>query len=190
MFQCRIDAETELRLVEEQDVQEIFELIDSSREHLRPWLPWVDLTTTSEDTAGFIRRSLEQHEKNEAIILALMYRGKIAGIVSLVTIDWENEKAEMGYWIGTQYRGKGLATRACRALVTTAFEDLGLHRVEIRVATENGRSRAIAGRPGFTQDGVLREAILLYGRYHDMVVYSMLKAEWPAALSRTRPKAP
>ncbi|WP_424358251.1 GNAT family N-acetyltransferase [Methanocella sp. MCL-LM] len=186
MFQCRIDGETELRLLEASDVHEIFELIDSSREHLRPWLPWVDVTVTPEDTATFIRRSLEQHEKDEAIILGLLYRGKIAGVVSLVTIDWENEKAEIGYWIGTRYRGRGLMTRACSTLVTTAFEDLGLHRVEIRVVTENDRSRAIPERLGFTREGVLRQAALLYDRYRDLEIYSMLKDEWPA----TRPAEP
>ena len=77
-------------------------------------------------------------------------------------------------------------TRACRTLVTTAFKDLGLHRVEIRVVTENNRSRAIPEKLGFTREGVLRQAALLYNRYHDLEIYSMLKDEWPA----TRPAGP
>ena len=74
-------------------------------------------------------------------------------------------------------------TRACRALVDHGFHDMGLHRIEIRVAPGNTRSRAVAERLGFTQEGVLRDAAWLYDHYVDYVVYGMLSNEWQATAS-------
>lgn len=67
-----------------------------------------------------------------------------------------------------------------RAVVDYAFGRLGLHRVEIRCAADNHRSRAIPERLGFTQEGVLRESGYLNGRFVDMVVYGVLASEWRA----------
>ena len=58
---------------------------------------------------------------------------------------------------------------------------MGLHRVEIRAAEDNLRSRAIPERLGFEQEGVLREAERVGERYHDLVVYGLMASEWQAA---------
>jgi ribosomal-protein-serine acetyltransferase len=65
-------------------------------------------------------------------------------------------------------------TRAVKALIDHAFGELGLHRVEIRAAAENRRSRAIPERLGFEQEGILREAERVGERYQDLVVYGLL----------------
>jgi ribosomal-protein-serine acetyltransferase len=71
-------------------------------------------------------------------------------------------------------------TRACRALIAHAFGELGVHRVTIRVAPDNVRSRAIPERLGFTKEATLREAGRTDGRgYVDLVVYGLLDREWP-----------
>jgi ribosomal-protein-serine acetyltransferase len=72
-------------------------------------------------------------------------------------------------------------TAAVRLLVDHALTEWQLNRVEIRVAVENLRSRAIPERLGFSQEGTLRKADLVDGRYLDSVVYSMLAVDWPAA---------
>jgi ribosomal-protein-serine acetyltransferase len=65
---------------------------------------------------------------------------------------------------------------------------LELHRLEIRVAPENRRSRAIPERLGFREEGTLREAEWLGDRYVDNVVYAMLAPEWRVS-KQTRPGA-
>lgn len=77
-------------------------------------------------------------------------------------------------------RRKGTMTLAVQALVNHALSVWHLNRVEIRPADENRRSRAIPERLGFSQDGILRSAELVNGRYLDVVVYSMLAADWCA----------
>jgi ribosomal-protein-serine acetyltransferase len=93
-------------------------------------------------------------------------------------IDWAERKVEIGYWLGESFQGKGLMTKACKTLITYAFAELGLNKVEIHCATENIRSCAIPKRLGFTQEGILRDAEWLYDHFVNLVVYGMLAREW------------
>ena len=178
MFTYKIDDDTELRLLEEQYAQELFDLTDSNRDQLRKWLPWVDATKAVDDSREFILKSLEQYEKNGAVNAGIWHHGRLAGVISFVMLDVYNRNTWLGYWLCEQYQGKGLVTAACRVMLATAFEDMGLNRVEIRAATENSRSRAIPERLGFRLEGILRESTWLHDHFHDMAVYSMLRSEW------------
>jgi ribosomal-protein-serine acetyltransferase len=71
-----------------------------------------------------------------------------------------------------------------RLLVGHALSVWQLNRVEVRAAVENRRSRAIPERLGFRQEGTLRQAELVDGRYLDSVMYSMLAADWHPTQSR------
>ncbi len=174
----RIDEDTELRIYEERHAHELAEVVDRNRAHLRQWLPWLDYSRTVEDSKAFIKNSLQQFANNEGFQMGIWYQDKLVGGIGLHTIDWANRKVEIGYWLAEAYQGKGLMTRACRTLVTYAFDELGLNKVEIRCATENIRSCAIPKRLGFTQEGILRDAAWLYDHFEDLVVYGMLAREW------------
>jgi ribosomal-protein-serine acetyltransferase len=71
-------------------------------------------------------------------------------------------------------------TRACRAIVTEGFRRYRLHRIEIRCATGNAKSSAIARRLGFVEEGVLQEAEWLYDRWVDLRVFGMIERQWCA----------
>ena len=178
MFSYKIDDETEIRLFAEQHADRLFALVDENREYLREWLPWVDGTKTAEETRKFIKGSLEQFAANEGFSAGLWHRGELAGSIGSHKIDWSNKKVEVGYWISAGFQGKGIVTRATRALVDYLFDELGLNRVEIHCAEGNKKSRAIAERLGFRQEGILRQATLLYDHYQDMVIYGMLREDW------------
>ena len=68
-------------------------------------------------------------------------------------------------------------TRGCRALIAHGFTELDLHRVEIRCAVDNLKSRAIPERLGFRREGQLREVEWLYDHFVDHVVYGLLAGE-------------
>lgn len=166
----------EVRLLEPADAREVFALVDVNRERLRPFMPWVDTTTSAEVTRVFIERARASETDLEA--LGIFVRGAFAGAMGL-RIDPISREGEIGYWIDAASEGKGLVTRACRALIHHAFTALGLHRITLRAAPDNLRSRAIARRLGFSEEGVLREAERIGDRYHDLVVYGLLVHEWP-----------
>jgi ribosomal-protein-serine acetyltransferase len=178
MFVWRLDAESELRLLEERHAAELFALTHQNREYLRRWLPWVDATSSVDVTRKFIQTALKQFAANRGFQAGIWYQGRLAGVVGYHRIDWHNRKTSIGYWLGATFQGKGLMTRACRALLNHAFHELKLHRVEIRCAVDNRRSRAIPERLGFAQEGISRQAEWLYDHYVDHVIYGMLADEW------------
>jgi ribosomal-protein-serine acetyltransferase len=170
-----------LRPLEESDAGELFALTDRNRAHLEPWLPWVPLTTSPDDTLQFIRATRRQLEDDEGMQLALVDAdGAIAGVAGFHRFDWPNRATTIGYWLAADRQGRGLMTEAVRALVAHAFDERGLHRIEIAAAFDNVRSRAIPERLGFRQEGVRREAERHGERYLDLVVYALLAPEWRA----------
>src|SRR2546426_9933218 len=170
----RIDEDTELRIYEERHAQEIAELVDRNRAYLRQWLPWLDSSRTVEDSKAFIKSSLQQFANNEGFQTGIWYQGTLAGGIGYHPINWASRKVEIGYWIGRSFQGKGLVTKACKTMITYAFDVYGLNKVEIHCATENRRSRSIPERLGFKQEGVLRQGEWLYDHFVDLAIYSML----------------
>jgi len=165
----------EVRVLEPVDAAAVFALVDSERGRLREWMPWVDGATTPASTREFIERSRSSQDDLEA--LGIRLDGVYAGGIGL-RVDGFRWDSEIGYWIGSAWEGRGLVTRACRALIGHAFTEIGVHRVTIRAAPRNRRSRAIPERLGFTQEGVLREAGKTSVGYEDLVVYGLLEKEW------------
>ncbi len=173
-----INAVTELHLLEEHNAPEIFALIEENRTHLRTWLPWLDQTNSLEDEINFIQHTQQQHASSQGLVCAILYQGRIAGLIGYNSVDWQNRKTEIGYWLGRAYEGKGLITQACKELLQFAFDVLELNKVEIRCATGNIRSRAVPQRLGFTQEGTIRQAEWLYDHYTDLILYGLLVSEW------------
>jgi ribosomal-protein-serine acetyltransferase len=66
---------------------------------------------------------------------------------------------------------------SCRAVIAHGFGALGLHRVSIRCAVENRRSRAIPERLGFTFEGVARGSEWLYDHFVDHAIYGLLRTD-------------
>jgi ribosomal-protein-serine acetyltransferase len=168
-----------LRLFEEADAPELFALTDRNRAHLEPWLPWVASTTGAQDSLEFIRATRRQVGENAGLELAVVDAGgAIAGVVGALGVDWANRATTVGYWLSADAQGRGLMTAAVRAVVDHAFGAWGLHRVEISAAVDNARSRALAERLGFREEGVRRDAERHGERYRDLVVYAMLASDW------------
>ena len=180
MFALKVDDEIELELAEEHHAREIFELTDRNREHLAPWMPWVATTVTVDDTMGFLRFARAEYVAGKQFHCNLRYQGAIAGGIGL-RLDRSHDACELGYWIDAGLVGRGIVTRAARALTAAAFEHLSMHRVCIRAAEQNVRSRAVAERLGYTFEGVLRDNERVGDRYLTLASYSMLAHEWPPA---------
>ena len=177
-FILPVDAGVELRILEEWNAEELYQLIERNRAHLHRWLPWVDYETSVEKSRNFVQHSLQRYMENDGFNLGIFYRGRLAGVIGYHSVNWPNKHVEIGYWLGAEFEGKGLVTSACRTLLAFAFEKLMLNRVAILCAAGNARSRAIPERLGFTQEGVLRDGEWLYDHFVDLVVYSMLAREW------------
>lgn len=178
MFSRRIDEELELRPVDERYAEELTALVRRDIAHLKPWMPWATERYSVEDAREFIRRQIRQYAEDQGFATLVFFRGRVAGSIGYNLIDWSNRKTDIGYWLGSEFLGRGIMTRACRALVEHAFRELRLNRVEIYCAVENRRSRLIPERLGFTEEGTHRQAEWVHDHFKDLVSYSMLAREW------------
>ncbi|WP_129141610.1 GNAT family N-acetyltransferase [Modicisalibacter coralii] len=167
----------ELKLLSLEHTEQLFDLVDGSRDHLREWLPWVDGTKTANDTESFIKSTLCQYEAGKGPQYAIFYGGAMCGACGFHPFELANRIGGVGYWLSRAYVGKGIMTSAVRSLVNIGFNEHELNRIEIACATGNARSRAVPERLGFTFEGVLREREYLHGSYVDHALYSMLASE-------------
>jgi len=172
-----IDDHSVIRSLVVGDAEEAFRVVDANRDRLDLWLAWVRTATNPADIREFIERALASPSDVEGN--GIWVDGIFAGGIGM-GVDTMNDAGEIGYWIAREFEGKGIVTRATRLFVDHGFHVLGLHRISIRAAVENVRSRAVPERLGFTQEAILRGASKTGRGYLDLVVYSMLAEEWPA----------
>ena len=184
MFLVKIDEELTMRMLSVRDAKDLFTITESSRAHLRKWIPWVDEIKSINDSLSFIKQSFHIYAERCGLTAGVFYKRKLVGIIGFNQFDWKNKIGYMGYWLAEEYEGQGIMTRAVRRLIDYAFEEFGLNRIDIRAASENKKSRAIPERLGFTKEGRLRQAERLQGHYVDHIIYGMLKEEWKTNLNK------
>ena len=177
-LQLRVNECVVLRQIAEEDAEELSALIDRNRVHLREWLPWLDNSNGIHDTARFIGRSLEQAADDNGFTFAIVCDGVLTGVIGQHYLDSLNRGTELGYWLDALHQGRGIVTQSTARLTDYAFTEQACNRVTLHCAFGNLKSRAVAERLGFVQEGILREAEWLYDHYVDLVVYSMLKSHW------------
>jgi len=175
--ELRISESVELQILSKNHTEELFRLVDTNREHLREWLPWVDANKSPADTESFVNSVISQRESSKGTQYAVFHKAVICGVCGFHPFDVSNKIGGIGYWLSRAHSGKGIMTLSVKALIETGFREYGLNRIEIACATDNKQSRAIPERLGFTFEGVLREREYLYGRHVDHAIYSILASE-------------
>ena len=159
------------------DAQELFDLVDRNRERLRQWMIWEPRTKAVKDTRAFIEHALAAETDSEGN--GIWLGGALIGGVGL-RVDTLPNSGEIGYWIDGGHEGRGVITRVCERFFDFAFDELGLHRMELQAGATNTRSRAVAERLGMTQEGIARDGIRVADGYLDSVTYGILEDEWRA----------
>lgn len=107
--------------------------------------------------------------------------GRIAGSSRFMRASPEDKRVEIGFtFLGASWQKTAINTEAKLLMLTHAFEDLGMNRVELLTDYLNSNSRRAISRLGAKEEGVLRShRIMPDGRVRDSVIYSILKHEWP-----------
>ncbi len=171
-----IDDHAVIRTFTPDDAEEVYALVEANRARLEAWMPWTESTRSPADVRDFIERSLASEHDLEAN--GIWVDGRAAGTIGLRVTLLQNN-GELGYWIGEEFEGRGLVTRACRLFIDHGFRELGLHRISLHAGVDNRRSRGVAERLGFTEEGVIRDGDRVGGgRYVDLVAYGLLEHEW------------
>ena len=172
-----VSNELRLRPLEPTDADDLYALIEANRVYLSEFMPWASGQTFAH-TRAHIDYSLQRQAANNGFDCVILRDGRPIGGIGYHSVSWHHRSTSIGYWLAESEQGRGTMTRAVRALVDHAFAVWDLNRVEIAAAVDNHRSRALARRLGFTEEGTRRQAERVGNRYLDHVIHSMLASEW------------
>ena len=173
----RLLADEAIRLVpltsaHKRGVAELVKDEDVRRNTRIPTAPPADYSTTWLSTyekawrdgsrAGF---AIETHE------------GEFLGLGLFVQLESEGRQGEIGYVVGPDARGKGVATRTLRLLTDWGFSELGLERIELWIDVANPASERVAERVGYVREGVLRSYWFKEDIRRDFGIWSRLRSD-------------
>lgn len=128
--------------------------VRANLDHLRPWLEWAAEAPTVARTAELTEAGMAAWDAGTDFIYLVgldAEPGRVIGSFGLHRRIGPGA-LEIGYWVGTDHVGRGIATTAARALTGAAFALPGIHRVEIHCDPANTASAAVARRLGFRLD--------------------------------------
>jgi len=143
-------------------------------------------TPRTEEELGEKLDKLLADDSFVAFAVILLATGRAVGWTTYLDISTADERLEIGWtWYGSAYWRSPVNTEAKLLLLTHAFEDLGMGRVQWKTDHLNQRSQNAIARLGAQREGVLRRHRLRPdGTFRDSVYFSMLKDEWPPAKQR------
>jgi RimJ/RimL family protein N-acetyltransferase len=138
------------------------------------WIPVIPRPYTEEDARAFVHGEWRANPGHQFAVTA---DRTVVGSIG-ITVNNENRNGHIGYWCAREARGRGVTTRALRAICRWSFEDLGLQRLELITDPDNVASQRVAEKVGFRREGVLRSHLLHPdGRRRDSVMFSLLPGE-------------
>src|SRR5687767_6680864 len=158
-----------------------------SREDVTRWL--VDAPMSREACAEAVQARVGQFTwagEGDKIFLAVERRedGEMIGEVSLILRSAESRQAEIGYIFHPHFHGRGYATEACKALLSLAFDNAGVHRIFARCHALNAASRRVMERLGMREEAHFRDHVLVKGRWDEELIHALLEDEWRLRLIR------
>ena len=134
---------------------------------------------TLKEIERFVEQDPDLDPLNRALAVTLREDGECIGTVGCFGIDWRSRNAELGVIIGSrEHLGKGYGTEAVELLLSFAFNELGLHRIFLRVFDFNKRAIQSFRKCGFVEEGRFRESYFREGTYHNVLVMSILEEEY------------
>jgi len=177
-----IHGDISMRLVEPHRAPEIYALVQEHRDYLQQWLPWPNPIQSLEDCYRSIDQLLIEFANRKSLVLSIMQGDQIIGGTGWnhwqtgadYGSTYERGSADIGYWLLPGHQGKGIVSACVCTLTAMGFEEYGMFRLTIRAEPENERSKAVARRCGYVEEGVMRHV----GRYHGRMVSHHLFAAY------------
>jgi ribosomal-protein-alanine N-acetyltransferase len=169
-----------LRPLREADVDDIWPYSsDPEFPKMMSWAAHVD----KEETRSFVRAVTEATANNRGVTWGIEREERVVGLIGLDDMAfqmraWRVDRAELGYWLATELWSHGFMTEAAIAVMTFAFDVLGLHKIKVGCFAENTGSRRVIEKCGFRFVGRAEEDVYRDGRWHAHLRYELLASEW------------
>jgi len=144
------------------------------------YLPWGP--EGPEEVSAFLERTAAEAREapRRQWELAAVRRDtqELLGAGRIGIVSFENRLGDVGYVLRRDAWGKGLGGEIAELLVRFGFAGLGLHRIEATCDPENQASRRVLERAGLRCEGLVREHLLVRGRWRDSLLFGILEQEW------------
>lgn len=160
-----------------EDAKELAELLSNQKilGNLRDGLPY---PYTRKDAEEYISAMLSA-DKRKTFAFAIAAEGRVVGSIGVFRCDnIHSRTAEMGYYIGEPYWGKGMGTSAVKQVCDYVFENTDIIRIFAEPFSYNTASCRVLEKAGFAFEGLLRSNAVKNGEIIDMKMYSLIKGEW------------
>ena len=156
------------------------------------WKLHVTLVPHVDDVPQFIANAHDAYKKGIELAFATIDKstGRIAGSTRFMKLELAHRRGEIGFtFLAKSFQRTRVNTEAKLLMLEHAFEQLGFNRVELLTDVLNTTSRAAITRLGATQEGILRNHMIMRdGRVRDSVVYSIISSEWPGIKQKLKAK--
>jgi ribosomal-protein-serine acetyltransferase len=127
----------------------LFSLIENARGNLEKWLPSIRELGTIPSLEYYLISNKHDDTYPAQNLFGVWYEQQLCGLISLHSGDEELKQAELSYWLGKSYTGKGIMTEACKLLLHRLFSATNLEQIKIRCHASNLKSQGIPLRLGF-----------------------------------------
>lgn len=172
-----------LRPLRVEDYPQWHEVRTRCREWLIKWEPRpANAPYPMEDRPTFAARcAIRERERGlgTGFGFGIFVEGRFVGEINLSSIQrGAFQSGYVGYWIDEDAAGNGYVPEACVVLLRFAFEELGLHRIQVSIVPRNAPSRRVAHKLELRGEGIALEYLEIDGRWEDHVRYAMVSGEW------------
>lgn len=127
-----------------------YALLEKSRANLEQWMPHLKEIQSLADAQAYVEKYARLDIYLGEHIYEIWEGDNLVGLISLHSGRMRKQTAELGYWLGTDYTGRGLGSAACQLLLSKTFIERPLNQIFIRCEEENYASQAVARRLGFS----------------------------------------
>ena len=176
--ELEVDDNIVLKSLQTEDVDRLYKLVESNRNHLQVWLTWINQIQTLADTRNFVKQVKYKNIYAGRWIYGVWYKSDLVGLIDFNEGEKSLNQVSIGYWLAADMQGKGIITRSVKSCLDYVFENLKINRVLIKCASGNEKSQRVPNRLHFSWDGIEVDAGTLHGESVDLVVYSMLYRDW------------
>lgn len=154
----------------------MFKVIDQDRKRLKIFLPWVDATQSSQDSLAYIKMTKQWRAECTMFDYGIfeLNSNQFIGSCGVHNINWENSRAELGYWLVEKFEGLGLMSETVQLLEDVLFQ-AGFTCVEIRCSSKNERSSRLPKRNGYILEKTIEKDFIENGDYRDTLVFCKYK---------------
>ncbi len=159
-----VNETIKIRALNPSDKSELAKIANNKKvwDNLRDYIPY---PYHEKDAEFFINKTKQENPKQS---FGITSQDSLCGVIGLsIQKDVYRKSAEIGYWIGEPYWGKGIATKAVKLITKYGFNELDLHRIYAGVFAYNIASMKVLEKNEFEKEGIFKNAIFKNGKFHD-----------------------